>query len=37
MQWVGKAIGGILGLAAGGVPGSLIGIALGLEVDEGLF
>ena len=37
MQWVGKAIGGILGLAAGGVPGSLIGIALGHQVDQGLF
>src|SRR5690606_35485176 len=37
MQWVGKAIGGILGLAAGGVPGSLIGIAIGHQVDQGLF
>jgi DnaJ like chaperone protein len=37
MQWVGKAIGGILGLAAGGLPGSVIGVVLGHRVDQGLF
>lgn len=37
MQWFGKAIGGILGLAAGGLPGSVIGIVLGHRVDQGLF
>lgn len=34
MQWFGKAIGGILGLAFGPV-GALIGIAIGHQVDQG--
>jgi DnaJ like chaperone protein len=34
MQWFGKAIGGIIGLAWGPV-GALIGIALGHQVDQG--
>lgn len=36
MRWVGKVIGGFLGLAAGGPFGAMIGAALGHGVDHGL-
>jgi len=36
MRWVGKIIGGFLGLAAGGPFGALLGAALGHGVDQGL-
>ncbi len=36
MQWVGKAVGSLLGFAAGGPIGSLLGLALGHRFDEGL-
>jgi DnaJ like chaperone protein len=35
MQWFGKAFGSILGFAAGGPIGSLLGLALGHRFDEG--
>jgi DnaJ like chaperone protein len=34
MQWFGKALGGIIGLAAAGPIGSLIGLLLGHQVDQ---
>lgn len=34
MQWFGKAIGGIIGLAAAGPIGSVIGILLGHQMDQ---
>ena len=34
MQWFGKALGGIIGLAAAGPIGSLIGVLLGHQVDQ---
>jgi DnaJ like chaperone protein len=37
MQWFGKALGSILGFAAGGPIGSLLGLALGHRFDEGGF
>jgi DnaJ like chaperone protein len=37
MQWFGKAVGSILGFAAGGPIGSLLGLALGHRFDEGGF
>lgn len=36
MRWVGKVIGGFLGLAAGGPFGAMLGAALGHGVDRGL-
>ena len=36
MQWVGKAVGGILGYAAAGPVGSLLGILVGHQFDQGL-
>ncbi len=36
MRWVGKVIGGFLGLAAGGPFGAMLGAALGHGVDQGL-
>ncbi|WP_462322674.1 co-chaperone DjlA [Halochromatium sp.] len=36
MRWVGKVIGGFLGLAAGGPFGAMLGTALGHGVDRGL-
>lgn len=36
MRWLGKVIGGFLGLAAGGPFGALLGAALGHGVDQGL-
>jgi DnaJ like chaperone protein len=36
MQWMGKAVGGILGFAAGGPVGSVLGLFLGHKVDQGL-
>ena len=36
MRWVGKVIGGFLGLAAGGPLGAVLGAALGHGVDQGL-
>ena len=36
MRWVGKVIGGFLGLAAGGPFGAMLGAALGHGVDHGL-
>jgi DnaJ like chaperone protein len=36
MRWVGKVIGGFLGLAAGGPFGALLGTALGHGVDRGI-
>jgi DnaJ like chaperone protein len=35
MQWVGKAVGGILGFAAGGPVGSVLGVLLGHKFDQG--
>lgn len=36
MQWAGKALGGVLGLLAGGPLGSFLGIVLGHQFDQGL-
>lgn len=36
MQWVGKAVGGIVGFAAAGPVGSLLGILVGHQFDQGL-
>ncbi len=36
MRWVGKVIGGFLGLAAGGPFGAMLGAALGHGVDQGV-
>jgi DnaJ like chaperone protein len=36
MQWFGKAIGGILGFAAAGPIGSLVGVVLGHQFDQGV-
>ncbi len=36
MRWVGKVIGGFLGLAAGGPFGAMLGTALGHGIDHGL-
>lgn len=36
MQWAGKAFGGIVGLLAGGPIGSLLGVVLGHQFDQGL-
>jgi DnaJ like chaperone protein len=36
MQWAGKAVGGLLGLLAAGPFGSLLGIVLGHQFDQGL-
>ncbi|MBK1621200.1 molecular chaperone DjlA [Lamprobacter modestohalophilus] len=36
MRWVGKVIGGFIGLAAGGPFGAMLGAALGHGVDQGL-
>jgi DnaJ like chaperone protein len=35
MQWFGKAVGGIIGLVAGGPIGSVLGVLLGHQLDEG--
>lgn len=35
MQWTGKALGGIVGLLAGGPIGSLLGLVLGHQFDQG--
>jgi DnaJ like chaperone protein len=35
MRWVGKAVGGLLGFAAGGPVGSLVGALLGHQFDRG--
>ena len=35
MQWAGKAFGGIVGLIAGGPIGSLLGLVLGHQFDQG--
>ncbi len=35
MNWVGKAVGGLLGLVAGGPVGSLLGVVLGHQFDRG--
>jgi DnaJ like chaperone protein len=35
MNWVGKAVGGLLGFAAGGPVGSLLGVVLGHQFDRG--
>ena len=35
MQWAGKALGGIVGLIAGGPIGSLLGLVLGHQFDQG--
>ncbi len=35
MSWLGKAVGGLLGLAAGGPVGSLVGVVLGHQFDRG--
>lgn len=35
MQWVGKAVGGLLGFAAAGPIGSLLGLVLGHRFDQG--
>lgn len=35
MQWVGKAVGGILGFAAAGPVGSVLGLVLGHKYDQG--
>ncbi len=37
MQWMGKAIGGVLGYAAAGPVGSLLGIFVGHQFDLGIF
>jgi DnaJ like chaperone protein len=36
MQWMGKAVGGILGFAAAGPVGSVLGLLLGHKLDQGL-
>jgi DnaJ like chaperone protein len=36
MNWVGKVVGGLLGFAAGGPVGSLLGVVLGHQFDRGL-
>ena len=36
MIWVGKAVGGVLGLVAGGYVGSAVGILVGHQFDRGL-
>ena len=36
MQWIGKALGGVLGFAVGGPWGSMLGAALGHQFDQGL-
>jgi DnaJ like chaperone protein len=36
MQWVGKAVGGILGYAIAGPFGSLLGVVLGHQFDQGV-
>jgi DnaJ like chaperone protein len=35
MQWFGKAVGGIIGLVTGGPIGSVLGVILGHQLDEG--
>jgi len=35
MQWFGKAVGGIIGLVAAGPIGSVLGVLLGHQLDEG--
>jgi DnaJ like chaperone protein len=35
MQWFGKAVGGIIGLVAGGPIGSVLGVILGHSLDQG--
>lgn len=35
MQWIGKAVGGILGFATGGPVGSVLGLILGHRFDQG--
>src|SRR5215471_17650357 len=35
MQWYGKALGGIIGLVVAGPVGSLVGVLLGHQLDEG--
>jgi DnaJ like chaperone protein len=35
MQWVGKAVGGLLGFAAAGPVGSLLGVIVGHQFDQG--
>ena len=35
MQWVGKAVGGLLGFAAAGPVGSLLGVIVGHQYDQG--
>jgi DnaJ like chaperone protein len=36
MQWIGKAIGGLLGFAVAGPIGSMLGVLVGHQFDEGL-
>lgn len=36
MQWIGKAVGGVLGFAVGGPIGSLVGVLVGHQFDEGM-
>ena len=36
VSWVGKAVGGVLGLFTGGPLGSLLGVALGHQFDRGI-
>ncbi len=36
MQWIGKAVGGIVGFATGGPIGSVLGLFLGHRLDQGL-
>ncbi len=35
MQWIGKAVGGIVGFATGGPIGSVLGLLLGHRIDQG--
>ncbi|HEX5420127.1 MAG TPA: co-chaperone DjlA [Gammaproteobacteria bacterium] len=35
MQWIGKAVGGILGFATGGPLGSVLGLVVGHRIDQG--
>jgi DnaJ like chaperone protein len=36
MQWFGKAVGGVLGFVAGGPIGSLLGVVIGHQFDQGV-
>jgi DnaJ like chaperone protein len=36
MQWVGKAVGGLLGFAAAGPVGSVLGVIVGHQFDQGI-